>query len=102
MAEPARRDRATHRRRLIVDQLLLAPRRAATGSVVARGAWRAPAFVGWAVGAVVALVAHAYADFLSTAVVGMVVGAVVLVVADAAGRVRAPLAAAVDAGEARS
>ncbi|MBW8027195.1 purine-cytosine permease family protein [Clavibacter michiganensis] len=87
---------------LIVDQLLLAPRRAATGSVVARGAWRAPAFVGWAVGAVVALVAHAYADFLSTAVVGMVVGAVVLVVADTAGRVRAPLAVAVDAGEARS
>jgi cytosine permease len=87
---------------LIVDQLLLAPRRAAASEAASRGPWRAPAFVAWVVGAVAALVAHAYADFLSTAVVGLVVAAVALVVADSMGRVRAPLGAAVEAGEARS
>ncbi|MFD2340763.1 cytosine permease [Clavibacter tessellarius] len=94
---------------LIVDQLLLAPRRAAasasasvSASGAARGPWRAPAFVAWVVGAGAALAAHAYADFLSTAVVGLVVAAVALVAADALGRVRAPLGAAVEAGEARS
>lgn len=90
---------------LIVDQLLLAPRRAAASastSASARGPWRAPAFVAWVVGAGAALAAHAYADFLSTAVVGLVVAAVALVAADALGRVRAPLGAAVEAGEARS
>jgi cytosine permease len=87
---------------LIVDQLLLAPRRAVASESAARGPWRAPAFVAWVVGAVAALVAHAYADFLSTAVVGLVVAAVALVVVHAMGRVRAPLGAAAEAGEVRS
>lgn len=71
---------------LIVDQFFLAPRRAARAAASGeaadrRGAsWRTSAFVAWGIGAGAALLVHAYADFLSSAVVGMLVGGAMIAV----------------------
>ena len=66
---------------LIIDQLLLAPRRAASAGPGGgpRVRWQMSAFVAWLVGAAMALLAHVYADFLSTMVVGIVTAAAVTV-----------------------
>lgn len=61
---------------LLILDLLILPRR---GLPPVDRAWRADAFVGWAVGAAAALLAHLFAAWLSDAIVGIVVTAAVFV-----------------------